>query len=82
MPATATPTPGRSAGFDYLKARSWREDRELSREQVCAEVGISASYLTMIEVGLRVPRIEVVIRLADFYGHEPGELLIGSGGGR
>ena len=46
------------------------------------DIGISASFLTLVEVGLRVPRVATVVKLADYYGHEPGELLIGSGGTR
>ena len=80
MPGTTTP--GRSAGFDHAKLRSWREAAGLSRERVCVDVGISASFLGLLEVGLRVPRVATVIKLADFFGHEPGELLIGSGGAR
>ncbi len=80
MPATATPRP--LAGFDYPKARSWREAAGLTREQACPGIGMSLSYLTAIELGLRVPRIPTIIRLAEFYGHDPGELLIGSGGSR
>lgn len=39
----------------------------LSREKVAADNGISASALTMYELGLRNPRDEVKISLAQYY---------------
>ncbi len=80
MPQIAMPRP--FAGFDYPKLRSWREAAGLTREQACPGLGVTLSYLTALELGLRVPRVAVIIRLAEFYGHDPGELLIGSGGAR
>ena len=80
MPQIAMSRP--FAGFDYPKARSWREDRGLTREQAYPGLGMSLSYLTALELGLRVPSVAVIIRIAEFYGHDPGELLIGSGGAR
>ena len=39
----------------------------LSRKKVAADNGISASALTMYELGLRNPRDEVKISLAQYY---------------
>lgn len=39
----------------------------LSRAKVAADNGISASALTMYELGLRNPRDEVKISLAQYY---------------
>ena len=73
MPGTTTP--GRSAGFDHAKLRAWREAAGLYRERVCVDVGISASFLGLLEDGLRVPSVDTVIKLADFYGHELATLI-------
>jgi transcriptional regulator with XRE-family HTH domain len=83
MPPTATSTiPPEVLGFDYPKICAWREAAKLSREQVSVGVRISCSYLAAIEIGTRAPRLPIIIRLAEFFGHEPGELVIGSGGAR
>ena len=68
--------------FDYAKLLSLREAADLTREQVGAGAGISVSHLCALETGTRTPRIPVLIRLADFYGCDPGELLTGWGGRR
>ena len=38
------------------------------REVVAAAVGVSVSAIAMYETGMRVPRDEIKIRLADYYG--------------
>ena len=57
--------------------RSWRVTAGLSRERVAADVGTGASWLAIIESGTpgRVPSLDLIIRLARYFGHEPGELL-------
>ena len=41
---------------------------ETSREKVAKSVGISVSALGMYEQGRRIPRDEVKVKLAKFYG--------------
>lgn len=48
------------------KLRELRGDK--SREEVANACGISVSAITMYEIGERVPRDEVKVRLAKFYG--------------
>ena len=38
------------------------------RAEVAKAVGISLSALTMYEIGKRVPRDEIKVRLSDYYG--------------
>lgn len=40
----------------------------MSREYVAKSVGISISALTMYETGKRIPRDEIKMKLANFYG--------------
>lgn len=47
------------------RLRELRGDREAA--EVCAEVGISRSALTMYEIGKRVPRDEIKVALARCY---------------
>ena len=47
------------------------------REIVATEVKISISALSMYENGDRVPRDEVKLRLARFYGRTVGEIFFG-----
>ena len=39
-----------------------------SRKVVADAVGISISALTMYELGQRVPRDDIKVRIADYYG--------------
>lgn len=41
---------------------------EKSREEVAFKVGISVSALSMYETGQRVPRDEIKLKIAEYYG--------------
>jgi transcriptional regulator with XRE-family HTH domain len=75
MTATAPDDAGRL--YDHAKLRQWRDDAGLSREQVWLEVGVSVAWLAELEHGrtARAPSLGLLVRLAQFYGHQPGELL-------
>ena len=76
QPTTAAPQPARL--YDHAKLLAWRVEADLTREQVCVEVGVSFTWLSALERGEgRAPSLAVLYRLARFYGHEPGELLTG-----
>lgn len=47
------------------------------REQVAAACGISLSALAMYETGARMPRDEVKLALAQYYGKSVGEIFFG-----
>lgn len=53
-----------------IKARGDRP-----RNVVCDAVGISLSAITMYETGQRVPRDEVKVKLAEYYGTTVQELF-------
>ena len=40
----------------------------LSREKVCSDVGISFSALQSYETGVRIPKYEIKVKLAKYYG--------------
>jgi transcriptional regulator with XRE-family HTH domain len=63
--------------YDHRKLRQWRDDAGLSREQVWAGTGCSVSWLTQLELGRTdsTPSLDMLVKLARFYGREPGELL-------
>ena len=48
---------------------------DLSREKVAAACGISKSALTMYELGARIPRDEIKVRLASYYNKTVGEII-------
>ena len=63
---------------DYAKKLSQlRGDK--SQTAVAAAVGISTSALAMYENGHRVPRDEIKIALAKYYGTTVGELFFNQG---
>jgi transcriptional regulator with XRE-family HTH domain len=76
LTATAPDDAGRL--YDNAKLRQWRADAGLTREQVWAEVGVSVAWLAELEQGRpsSAPSLDLLVRLARFYGHEPAELLV------
>ena len=50
---------------------------EKSREEVAKVVGISTSALAMYETGGRVPRDEIKMALANYYGKSVSEIFFG-----
>ena len=67
---------------DHAKLRTWRDEAGLTRDQVCSRlldqgVSIGYSWLAALEQGTKRPSLELLVALAKFYGHEPGELLLG-----
>ena len=62
-----------SAEVIAKKLRALRGDR--SREDVAKALHISISALTMYEVGARIPRDEIKVALAQFYGTTVGALF-------
>lgn len=73
---TAAPTDDAPL-YDHHKLRQWRHDAGLSREQVWAGTGVSVKWLGDLERGTARsdPSLDLLVRLARFYGHEPGDLL-------
>lgn len=39
-----------------------------SREEVAKSVGVSVSAISMYETGARIPRDEIKVKLADYFG--------------
>jgi transcriptional regulator with XRE-family HTH domain len=77
VPAAAAPGEIRRL-HDHLKLREWREASGLTRLQVCALTGLSYQWLSALEGGWnnRQPSLETLVRLAELYGRQPGELLL------
>ena len=48
---------------------------QIPRKSVCDAVGISLNALMMYENGKRVPRDEIKVKLAKFYGKKIEELF-------
>lgn len=46
-----------------------------TREEAAAGIGISVSALTMYELGRRMPRDDIKIRIAEYYGTSVGKLF-------
>lgn len=47
----------------------------IPRQQVCDAVGISLSALSMYEIGDRIPRDEIKLKLAAYYGKTVQDLF-------
>lgn len=48
--------------------RLLRHKRGITQSEVAKSVGISLSAITNYELGVRIPRDEVKIKLANYYG--------------
>lgn len=48
-----------------LVLRRFRHDTGLTQEQLSERIGISTSYLGMMEVGQRWPNVDMLFRIAD-----------------
>jgi DNA-binding XRE family transcriptional regulator len=77
LPATAPERDDPPALYDPAKLRAWRADSGLTREQVCSMTGVSYPWLRKLERGEADPSLKLLVTLARFYGHEPGELVGG-----
>lgn len=49
-----------------------------SREQVAAAINVSVSAISMYENGQRIPRDEIKVRLADYYGTTVQDIFFNS----
>lgn len=48
---------------------------EIPRAKVCDDLGIAYSTLTMYELGKRVPKDEIKVKLARYYGQSVESLF-------
>ena len=63
--------------YEYAKLRAWRADAGLRLERVAADLEISAGWLRRLELGGdgRAPSLDLLNRLAAYYGHGLHELI-------
>jgi transcriptional regulator with XRE-family HTH domain len=56
--------------------KNLREDRNLTTEMLADEVHVSQPTISRIEIGVKKPSVELLKRIADFFGVTVDELLI------
>lgn len=62
--------------LDYGRAvRTLREEREMTLEALADAAGVSASYLSEVERGLKRPSTDVVAKIAEAFGMPPSGFL-------
>jgi transcriptional regulator with XRE-family HTH domain len=57
--------------------RRFRAKKKLSQKALADKIGISVSYVSMLERGQRSPPLETIEKLAKALGVPPGTLLGG-----
>ena len=68
---------GEESNLDYGRAiRSFREERGMTLEALAEAAGVSASYLSEVERGLKRPSTDVVAKIADAFGMLASEFLV------
>lgn len=60
--------------FRYVLVRC-RKARGLTQEQLSERVGISLSFLSMMEIGQRHPNVDMIFKLAKGLDMYPSELI-------
>lgn len=55
--------------------RKLREAKNLTQLEVAKNIGISVSAINNYEVGIRIPRDEIKLKLANFYGKTVYEIF-------
>ncbi len=60
--------------YNYWLLGRWLIESGKTREQVCAEAGVSYPYLRHLERNGGNPSAAILARLAETYGHDIGEL--------
>jgi transcriptional regulator with XRE-family HTH domain len=55
--------------------KRWRTKRELTQEALAHEAGITTSYASQIERGMKSPTLTVILRLCRALNCSPGDLL-------
>jgi transcriptional regulator with XRE-family HTH domain len=58
------------------RIRVLRDGQKLTQERLAWECGCSKSYLSRVEAGLRLPSLDVVVRIAERLSIEPRDLFI------
>lgn len=72
--------------MEQMKIRMGNRIRELRKEKGISQVGLaralkmSASYLSMVESGKRMPSVELLILISEYLGVSVNELLYASYG--
>jgi transcriptional regulator with XRE-family HTH domain len=61
--------------FDHDRLRAARKDADVSREQVCADLGVAMKTVYRWERGDSEPLLSQAARLADLLGIELHELV-------
>lgn len=52
-----------------------RTEKKLSQEVLSGLADISRSHLSMIEIGRKMPNLEIIIKISDALGIKPSELI-------
>jgi transcriptional regulator with XRE-family HTH domain len=52
-----------------------REASDTTQEQMCRDLGYTINYLSLLENGHRGIRLDGLVKIADYFGVKPGELI-------
>jgi XRE family transcriptional regulator, regulator of sulfur utilization len=55
--------------------RRWRNERDLTQEDLAHRAGITTTYASLVERGRKTPSLTVVLKLCRALDCTPGELL-------
>ena len=55
-----------------------REAKNISRAELACAIGVSTSAVAMYERGERLPRDEIKVKIAEFYGESVGAIFFGN----
>ena len=58
-----------------LRVKNIREEKSISQEELADMAGLHRTQISLIERGMRTPRLETIEKLADALGIQPSELI-------
>jgi transcriptional regulator with XRE-family HTH domain len=68
------PPPGPEKAFGQA-LREVRKEKKLSQERLALDAGFDRTYISLVERGVRSPTVRAVVKLAEFLGVKPSEIV-------
>lgn len=62
--------------FFSKRIRLFRKKIGITQEQAAETLGITAKHISELERGITAPSLDLLVRIASFYGVPPSELLL------
>ena len=62
-------------GVNIKRLQALREDRGMSQREAAEKIGLSHSFICLLEAGKRTPSLSALSRIAKFYKAKVADLI-------